>query len=1710
MLSTCIEHLKTQPLWIILLSSLGFLSLFKHLTSLLRWLFITIIRPPKNLKNYGSWALITGSTSGIGKAFAVELAGKGLNLILVARNSQKLKAVSNEIQAKHPRTQIKLVVLDFSGDLPAGVREIEEAVKGLDVGVLINNVGVTYQAARFFHEVEEEVWMNVFSRCLYIEYKGRGIDVQCQVPLYVSTKMASKIASVEKSSLFIPSAEDYARAAVRQIGYEARCTPYWAHSLQWFFAALLPEAVLDSWRLSIGIHRRGKDGIGKSLAFELASKGLNLVLVGRNPSKLEVTSNEILERNGGQVKIRTVIIDFAKLSGEEIAKRIEEGIKGLDVGVLVNNVGLANPYARFFHEADLEMTKSILRVNIEGTTWVTLAVLPGMLKKKRGAIVNIGSGSCVAVPSWPLYTIYAATKAYITMFSKSISVEYKQHGIDIQCQIPLLVATKMAAIKRSSFFVPSAETYSKASLRAIGYEQVCVPYWPHHVQWRLLHVLPDAYLNWSHESDSDGTTTTAAYNTVFIDTSLDTHLAMIVSDADTVAHLKNKIVFEHPQCFPKIGEIKIHALKVKLKGYFYHLSDSMLVKSAFEGAKKNWFLSVDASSLDEHNENLYSCKPDTGNQLALLSNTNYPSSDRNNLLPVGPSSRLLIIEGTEVTGVNFECKNENSKNRICDVQCNHSLEEAPQSGHTARKQRKRESKDGTGDPLRENKALVSNSGEDTSKPKTLFPESSMEDKKKGRNATSDCLFTELPEDVHLINNLNSGKSKKKSSAPHEQIVSALLSSLHNVGEESFKEDEEINPKDSRRKKRKRESKGGIGNPLKENKALVSNSGEDTSMPEILFPESFVEDKKKGRNATSDCLFTELPDDVHLINSSISGKSKKKRKKKSSAPYEQIVSAVLSSLHNVGEEGFKEDGKFNLKDSGGVSDAPVVPGENIRHATLPKHMGISQEESHCEPVQEVVEGNKVPCSSIGINTSKPDAGTVKGKEDAPEVAAGFGVKGMKNSKKHRAHDVKGVPPLLVGELDNLNKDVTQSGHENIIPGDGNFGTNQTDKIEEENELSQNHGPEVLHSEKSKHINLSEADRNIKETAISAMLSDANIVMEFGSSAGERRKKKRAEKFVARGQVTSDTKRASLVPHPAFNDRPNSEAKKEESTLSQTGRAKISRPNKVDTSFMVADGEGDDANGNEAESLMLTQINKTQENVENMDKKLRQNSKKNRSTTKEQGNEVESLQLSQSDKIQGNGENVDDKLRKKTKKNKKSTGKCLPDFKEQEVGAEELTSSNDRMTEVDTPSKTTKKTRSVKTSAVNQSTGSELELEKNIHTESGSFHPQQASMTLLSSQVPSSQTLEGNSKGRLSEANIVNNALKNGCMDDPNDRMEDSKSEGDKINFRDYFVPAGHQDKVAPAEVLGDKVNKAKRSDTQPKSSKNTKKPIFSVGTSPDIEFSLKVNENQGSEKKSHDRNSFSIQLQKSLMKDERNEVMLQSNKKSSKVSGNEGQAPCSQDVDKIKSISQEDKQPDVVNGSGINGSAPAYLKENGESSASSSSNSESSDKAVQKRRDNGRRSSLGPRVTVAKASGKNNDEDVTSSQCEKSLLATPGAIFRDGSSKSTEDENEAVNSDASTRTPSDNSSLSGNSERESKLSLESLRNVTSGSHSTKEKEVGGKDIRKSILSSSKNITTNMILKSSSKFKKAKLKASQSQLEANESQPVDFVPDSQANL
>ncbi|GMI75075.1 beta-ketoacyl reductase 1 [Hibiscus trionum] len=283
---------------------------------------------------------------------------------------------------------------------------------------------------------------------------------------------------------------------ISSLGFISLCKPLLGF-IKWVWAMFLrpPKNLRDhygSWAIVTGC----TDGIGKALAFQLASEGLNLLLVGRNTSKLEATADAIRERFGARVESRNVVVDLAKTSGEEIMKTMEGVIKELDIGVLVNSAGLAYEGATFFHEVDSEVVESIIKVNIEAATWITKAVVPVMAKKKKGAIVNVGSASYGGFFSFPFFTIYAASKAYLAMLSRSINLEYKKAGIDIQCQNPCFLATNMTEFlfESSSLFIPSAETFSKASLQWIGYEeQLCVPYWPHSLQCFVMKLLPDSF-----------------------------------------------------------------------------------------------------------------------------------------------------------------------------------------------------------------------------------------------------------------------------------------------------------------------------------------------------------------------------------------------------------------------------------------------------------------------------------------------------------------------------------------------------------------------------------------------------------------------------------------------------------------------------------------------------------------------------------------------------------------------------------------------------------------------------------------------------------------------------------------------------------------------------------------------------------------------------------------------------------------------------------------------------------------------------------------------------------------------------------------------------------------------------------------------------------------------------------------------------------------
>lgn len=138
-----------------LMMYIGTLVVASQIFSFLSVLYKTLLRKGKNLRKYGEWAVVTGATDGIGKALAFELARKGCSVFLLSRSEDRLAIVKKELEAKYPGISVKTQVVDFSSFTAAQASALKESLSGLEVGVLVNNVGVSYDFPQWFHELTD-------------------------------------------------------------------------------------------------------------------------------------------------------------------------------------------------------------------------------------------------------------------------------------------------------------------------------------------------------------------------------------------------------------------------------------------------------------------------------------------------------------------------------------------------------------------------------------------------------------------------------------------------------------------------------------------------------------------------------------------------------------------------------------------------------------------------------------------------------------------------------------------------------------------------------------------------------------------------------------------------------------------------------------------------------------------------------------------------------------------------------------------------------------------------------------------------------------------------------------------------------------------------------------------------------------------------------------------------------------------------------------------------------------------------------------------------------------------------------------------------------------------------------------------------------------------------------------------------------------------
>ncbi|NXB94427.1 HSDL1 protein, partial [Vidua chalybeata] len=236
------------------------------------------------------------------------------------------------------------------------------------------------------------------------------------------------------------------------------------------------------------------DGIGKAYAEELAKHGVNIILVSRNKEKLEAVSRSISETY--KVETEFIVADFSK--GRELYPAIKDALKDREIGILVNNVGIYYAYTDYFTNLSEDMLWDLIHVNIASATMMTHIVLPGMVKKKKGAIVNLSSVFCCQ-PT-PMSTVYGASKSYLDYFSRALHYEYASKGIFVQSLTPFLITTKMLAfsstISKRSIFFPTAEEYVSHAVSTLGLSIRTTGCWKHAIQLTLGECLPEWMWAW--------------------------------------------------------------------------------------------------------------------------------------------------------------------------------------------------------------------------------------------------------------------------------------------------------------------------------------------------------------------------------------------------------------------------------------------------------------------------------------------------------------------------------------------------------------------------------------------------------------------------------------------------------------------------------------------------------------------------------------------------------------------------------------------------------------------------------------------------------------------------------------------------------------------------------------------------------------------------------------------------------------------------------------------------------------------------------------------------------------------------------------------------------------------------------------------------------------------------------------------------------------
>nr|XP_033797165.1 inactive hydroxysteroid dehydrogenase-like protein 1 isoform X3 [Geotrypetes seraphini] len=247
---SCSSYMETLALVGAWYTAKKSISLICDCYSLIRLHFIPRLVSKTDLsKQYGKWAIITGGTDGIGKAYAEELASRDMNIILISHNREKLENVTQAIMktyqyfTKIPEEKLWDII---NVNITAASMMIHMVLPGMVTrrkGAIVNISSAscckpTPQVAAYS---ASKAYLDHFSRALQYEYASKGIFVQSLTPFLVATNKTTSYGFLYQNRWMAPSPETYAYHAVSTLGISARTTGYWFHSIQFLLARCTPE-----------------------------------------------------------------------------------------------------------------------------------------------------------------------------------------------------------------------------------------------------------------------------------------------------------------------------------------------------------------------------------------------------------------------------------------------------------------------------------------------------------------------------------------------------------------------------------------------------------------------------------------------------------------------------------------------------------------------------------------------------------------------------------------------------------------------------------------------------------------------------------------------------------------------------------------------------------------------------------------------------------------------------------------------------------------------------------------------------------------------------------------------------------------------------------------------------------------------------------------------------------------------------------------------------------------------------------------------------------------------------------------------------------------------------------------------------------------------------------------------------------------------------